>query len=624
MIQSRRQRQGVYLAYPPFASGNTPYLSIPTLAAFLKSRAIPCWGDDLGVEFWHRYLTPERVDSSRQWLTERFLELNRQTRLSLGEALTYLLSSSMLETLSDGTVPWPFPAARAPLAWFQEHNLLSLLIPLTTLPFFPSFMEESPEKKLFSRYSPYSSRDLVASLDEETFYHEVLSEVIRERVARLPEPPRIVGLSLTFPIQAAPAFYCARELKRLLPDSFIVIGGAFVSVHLRQLGNPVLLDWVDGLIVDDGEIPLLELYRELGREQPDLARVPALIWKDAGHEIQRNPPRPPLSLTRMPPPDYSQMNLDKYFAPRREMNFSMRLSHGCYWQRCTFCRTELSFCKDYEQPPKELVFAWLCEVLEKTEAHRIFFVDESSRPDVLEFIAENLLRRGIEVDWQAHTRFHRSLTRERFALFRKSGCSGLSLGLESFSERILADMDMGFEPGLVDEVLAANAGRVPLSMYMIVGFPGETEAEARAGHRRLLALQERKLISGFYYSLFQLVFGSDIWRRPETYGITAIDHPPDMDLSPVIFDFSAAGMSRTRALELLLEFRGVLPFQNRNLMGLMLFNEITCNGKTVPLAFSFAQVRKFVAKYDFQLNFIPLGRLIETAAESLARRTGKT
>ncbi|MCK5680621.1 hypothetical protein KAI46_07415 [bacterium] len=627
MQNESRQLNGVYLFNAPFSSPDSPYISVPTLAAYLESQGVPCQACDLGQEFWPLFLTPEQVHESIKYVEERFLELNQKKSLTYYEAFEYkrvILLQEMITEKGDllFSLLKQATATLSTTLLYQDKRIASLLVALATAPFFPSHMVVEPVNFLFSQYDEFSSQDIVVSTEKEFFYSDGLREILAEKLSLVSSPPRLIGISVTFPTQVGPGFFCARLIKKLLPDTHVVMGGAFISLHLRELEDTELFRCVDSFIVDDGETPLLMLYRELAKECPDFSQIPAMIWKDE-NRIVKNSPEPPLPLASIPPPDYTVFNLKHYFSSLRDITLPFRLSRGCYWQRCAFCRTEISFCKDYEQPAVEIVFENLCRVIEETGASSIYFSDESSRPDVLEFIAENLLERGIKIEWQAHTRFHRSLTRERFELFKQSGCKSMTLGLEVYNDRLLTLMDKGTNIKLIDDVLAANAGCLPLNMYMIVGFPSETEIEARAGYEKLQELQRKKLINTFHYSLFQLVYGSDIWHNPVKYGVTTIEKNQERNLFPEVVNFSGSGMSRKQATALYQEFMATSGRStdkgSKIEMLLMMYNEVTVRGETIPLHYSYGRVKEFVNKHLYRLNSMPLGKMLESVSEVLKK-----
>ena len=292
------QLTGAYLFNAPFSSPESPYISVPTLVAYLRSQNIACQACDLGQEFWSSFLMPEQINKGIKFVEERFHELNQKESLSYFETFEYKRVVLLLEMIDKrGTLLFSrLEQAAAGLSdtpLFQDKRLASLLVALVTTPFFPNHMVIEPVNFLFSRYDVFSSQDILDSLEDEFFYSAGLREIITGKLSLMASPPRLVGISVTFPNQVGPGFFCARLIKELLPDSHIVMGGAFVSIHLRELENTELFSCVDSFIVDEGEIPLLALYQELGQEAPDFNQIPALIWKD-GERIIENAPVPPI------------------------------------------------------------------------------------------------------------------------------------------------------------------------------------------------------------------------------------------------------------------------------------------------------------------------------------------
>ncbi|MCK5539281.1 MAG: radical SAM protein [Deltaproteobacteria bacterium] len=608
-----KQGDGIYLFNAPFSSPGNPYASVPTLMAYLKSKNIPAQACDLAQEFWHRFLTSEQIRSGINYVEERFLELNQKKKLSFYEVAEYKKVVSLLDAINkkrkivDQAL---LPTSISTSFLYQDSRISALLIALATAPFFPSHMIIEPVTLLFSGFDNFSSKDIIASTKTDFFYCKLLREIIAEKLSSA-SPPRLVGISVTFETQVVPGFFCARLIKELLPTTHVVMGGAFVSLHLRELDDALLFKCVDSFVVDDGELPLAALYQELGQDNPDLAKVPALI-RCQGSQVVKNPSVPPLLLATLAPPDYTVYNLGQYLSPLTDMVLSFRLSRGCYWQRCTFCRTELSLCKDYEQPPVEKVFADLCQIIEETGVRRISFSDESARPEILEFVARNLLERNIKIEWLAHTRFHPSLTAELFALLKESGCISLTLGLESYNDRILALMKKGINVELIDQVLTANTACLPLHLYMIVGFPTETETEARQCYARIMEFCAQKLIKNFNYSLFQLIYGSDIFKNPSAYGIEKIHYGANQDLTLDSHTFTGEGMSRKTATDLNHEFRAVAELTAKQEMMLMMYNEVNVRGQAVPLNYSFSQVKSSIMAQIHKLHLMPYSQWLES------------
>jgi radical SAM superfamily enzyme YgiQ (UPF0313 family) len=190
-----------------------------------------------------------------------------------------------------------------------------------------------------------------------------------------------------------------------------------------------------------------------------------------------------------------------------------------------------------------------------TETRNFFFTDESVPPPILRNICRRLIDEQVNIAWRAHCRFDRQLTLEQCRLYRRSGCWHMNLGLESYNSRLLALMAKGTTTQLIDQVLSnfAWAG-IPVSVYMMVGFPTETEQEARDSFQKVKAMHKDGLIANYDYTPFQITPNSRVAAQPERYGITDIYRDPNVDLSPPVLQFKSPGMSRDKALHLAMEF----------------------------------------------------------------------
>lgn len=102
------------------------------------------------------------------------------------------------------------------------------------------------------------------------------------------EKPEIVGISCVV-ANARQAFEISREMKILLPECFIVVGGPYPSI----MGEPLLARHreIDAAVVGEGESTALELFKRLQNEQ-NLNDINGLIFRDK-NRVKRNPPRKP-------------------------------------------------------------------------------------------------------------------------------------------------------------------------------------------------------------------------------------------------------------------------------------------------------------------------------------------
>ena len=541
MSLTRKQSEGIVLINPPFVADPSPSISIATLVGWLNKCKIPVRSIDLARDLLPRLITRDRVEQAYETSCREFIELNEMDALS--PSLSFKISR--LQMLLRRVTPalhklesndFDFRSVSGPL-----------MIELVSFSHWPECTTAHSGIELHSSYNLYSSADLARAGESELFFTGELENLLGALLSGT--SARIIGLSVVFDQQIIPAMQCARIIKGLCPDSHLVIGGPYVTVHLQHLQNMDFFNHVDSLICDEGEEALSALYHELGSQKTGYHDIPNLIWPNNSGDIIKNTSAPFLRLKNLPSPDYNSSDLESYTNP--DMFLSFRLSKGCYWKRCAFCRVKLSLCKNYDQPPVARIYSDLRTVIKDTGIRRFLFSDESSSPEVLEELSQNILADGLELSWIFHTRVdRRQLTRKRVQMFAEAGCKGFTVGIETFNNRLLELMGKGITEEEIDFVLRDIQGIVPINAYMMLGFPTETEEEFLRSYEIIKTYRKHNILDSYHYSLFYLGAGSLMWHQPEKYGIEKIDLPDGLDLMPNLsVSFQSSGMSRYEAVK---------------------------------------------------------------------------
>ncbi|HEX5133827.1 MAG TPA: cobalamin-dependent protein, partial [Thermoanaerobaculia bacterium] len=96
------------------------------------------------------------------------------------------------------------------------------------------------------------------------FGHRVSSSVQRTR-------PRIVGIACMHALEFDEVLATAREVRRVAPDAFILVGGHAAASYPAPLERPE----IDAICIDDGEEVVPALADALARGRP-ASEVPAL------------------------------------------------------------------------------------------------------------------------------------------------------------------------------------------------------------------------------------------------------------------------------------------------------------------------------------------------------------
>jgi len=229
-------------------------------------------------------------------------------------------------------------------------------------------------------------------------------------------------------------FPWAKNIARKIKDALkapIVFGGMHASlVPEKVLEN----DFIDYVIVGEGEQALLELVRSLGRKD-SLSRIRNLCFKEK-NKIVRNALRPPLdNLDELPLPD--KRLFEKYVNFKDD--YMIMTSRGCAFS-CSYC-CESHFNRIYNGSyfRRRSVANVINELkLMKARYHfkEVMFFDSilfTDKPWLKELCS--CYRKEINVPFRCtgHINF---LDREAGEILKDAGCYCIDFGVQTFNERI--------------------------------------------------------------------------------------------------------------------------------------------------------------------------------------------
>src|SRR5574343_641736 len=302
--------------------------------------------------------------------------------------------------------------------------------------------------------------------------------------------PQLVLISVPFPGAVYAAFRIAQAIKAEHPGVVLALGGGFVNTELRELSEPRVFDYFDYLTPDAGERPLLALLEHLeGRRSAQrLVRCFVREPDEAGPGRVRyiNFVEPDVPFEDVGTPTWDGLPLADYLSLLDMLNPMNRLwsdgrwntltiAHGCYWKKCSFCDVSLDYIARYENAEASVLVDRIEAIVAETGQTGFDFVDEAAPPKLLKALAEELLRRHVQISWWGNIRFEKTFTPELSELLAQSGCIALSGGLEVASDRLLALMQKGVT---VDQVARVTRGMADAGIlvhaYLMYGFPTQT------------------------------------------------------------------------------------------------------------------------------------------------------
>ena len=541
------------LVTPPLTQLNTPYPATCHLLGFLHSRNHNAEQMDLGIELIGRLFTGTMLKRIFE-VASQHSRLSKANRIILQQADFYIRTIDPVMRFlggKDATLAqrfceltfWP-ESKRLPsdedLEWgfglignYDRATHLCTLFLKDLCDFINSTIDPHFEliryaESLCLRLPEF--RPLQNELQKpHTLIDTLMLDIFSQRMALC--KPDLVGFSVPFPGNLYSALRCAQWIRQNFPQVKIVMGGGYVNTELRSLTDPALFDFIDYLVFDDGELPLLriidggELIRTLYRDDADaIIRV--------NFDNKENIP-----FAKSGTPSYEGLLQNNYINMIELTNpmhalwsngkwNKLMLAHGCYWGKCAFCDGALDYVKRFDQAPVELIVDRMEAVIAQTGQTGFHFVDEAAPPALLRKLAEEIIRRKLTVSYWTNVRFEKSYTPELCYLLAQSGCIAISGGLEVASPRILKMINKGITVESASESMRnfTEAG-IMTHAYLMYGFPTETARETIDSLEVVRNLFANGWIQSAFWHRYAMTIHSPSGICPESVGAKHVVQP---------------------------------------------------------------------------------------------------
>lgn len=216
----------VALVFPPQGHFTQPYLSLPSLKAFLVANGIPdVTMIDASILSYDHFLSPERLTRSLARIRPRegLAELEAKGQLSFSEMERYqrlseiaLVGEEVVARIDEAK-----RVLRTPAEFYDYRRYLwagrtvEQALRLFSAEFAPTRL--SPHGFVMANRIERSA-EIVAALSDEA--HNPYIEYFREHTlpALQAADPDLIGISLTFPSQVIPTLTLAAQIKAWKPD----------------------------------------------------------------------------------------------------------------------------------------------------------------------------------------------------------------------------------------------------------------------------------------------------------------------------------------------------------------------------------------------------------------------
>lgn len=286
----------------------------------------------------------------------------------------------------------------------------------------------------------------------------------------------LVGCSLMF--QVMPSLALAREIKRLRPQTQVVLGGANCEGEMGRALHESF-PWVDFVGRGQGETLLVELAQHLADGSPALEDIEGLVWRRGTESVANGEQaRRIRDLDSLAVPAYDdwcdQIAASPLAIERRQLRLPIETSRGCWWgqrQHCIFCglngESLVYDHKSAERARQEI------RELSRLGIPRIYAVDL-----IFPHGYFHTLLPGLEADDLGVELFYEikaNLSRGHLAQLARAGVRELQPGIESLSTPILKTLRKGVSAYQNVRLLkwAAELG-LQLTWNLLYGFPGES------------------------------------------------------------------------------------------------------------------------------------------------------
>jgi len=504
----------IALIYPPTCDPTAPYLSVPTLTAWLRSHGKTVLPVDANVEAYDSLLQGKVMEQMGKKIRAAHTRLDRKPSLDHMDQMQY---TRLWEAAQD-------------LSWVRKtlDDAVSVLRDRTGERFFHAPTYERAVQTVQAGLGIISAAFSPLSLDF-TGYRTPFSLLTPEQIKVDSDPEKnpfhgcfqtishrllqqnisLVGISMAFPGQIQPGFSLAYHLRQQFPGIHITVGGpAITQILVRQtLENQIrVLGPFDSAVLYEGEEALLNLVNTL-----EQGEIPEKII------IGRIDTR----LDDLPAPDFNGLPLETYFSPELVLPYDP--TRGCYWGRCAFCHYGL--CQkgtaryrqrrvaDMVEHLKEMSSSWGCR--------NFYFSQDAFLPRTAQTLSKALETSGLDIHWSTDMRPEPDLTPAVCRELKAGGALSMALGIESASPRVLELIHKGITQDILHAAVEnLGAAGIAVEAMCFNAFPTETLAEARSTLGFIQTLKER--IALFICGRFGLWHGSHVALHPELYDIQRI------------------------------------------------------------------------------------------------------
>ena len=284
-------------------------------------------------------------------------------------------------------------------------------------------------------------------------------------------------------------------VKTACPGTITVVGG----VHATLMPESVMKDsQVDYVFIGHAEERIADfLSAVLNGDIHSIRKMPGIGYRTAAGDVVIAPVETHIAdVKEMVKPDYSLIDMEPYLAPGvnagshhltgKVRTATILTSYGCPYH-CIFCANAVLSRRRVAFRPVSDVLEEIDFLVNTYRVGQIVFIDDCFlyKRERLITLFNAFLDRGYQFSWKTASVPAWLLDKDLLLLMEKSGCTQISISVESGVPRVLHDiirkpLQLEIISGVVR--MCREVG-IDIGANFVIGFPGETWEEIRQTFR---------------------------------------------------------------------------------------------------------------------------------------------
>jgi radical SAM superfamily enzyme YgiQ (UPF0313 family) len=333
-----------------------------------------------------------------------------------------------------------------------------------------------------------------------------------------------LGITLLTGRMIRAAVDVSRFVRTIQPRIPIIFGGWHPSLLPAQTLQE---EFVDAVVRGQGELSLRETAERLVT-RAGLESLRGASFKVDG-QIVHNAERPVESVERLPTPAFDMADFDAYEKRTGVRKLPYASSVGCPYA-CHYCTDQVFYNRRFNAYSADRVVSEVTDLVARYRIEEVPLLDSNFPVNVKRAveIAKGFVESKQRFSWtfQASTDLLCRMSDEEVCLLGESGVSHMGFGTESASQEVLALMNKKHQRvnDMYETARKAEQAGIRVTFNLILGYPGETEADRLQTFRIMGDIASKHANVSFSPNIFTPYPGIPIWpelrklgvREPET------------------------------------------------------------------------------------------------------------